>query len=131
VESRLDGAEMNRGVFVERKISEMAARTDTSREVVLPAHRAGAPEIGGLELAVARVDRRGLRLTSDQFRIISVRSGSARVSVGQAETQLHEHEHLGIPSDCSAHICQLGDAPLVVLDATLKPLGSSASNERD
>jgi hypothetical protein len=125
IESTLGSADMNYGVLLEQEISRAAALSESSRKVVLPAFRTGAPKIGGLELGISRIDKRGLKLQSDQFRIISVRGGSARVAVEEIEVRLEEHDHLGIPSGLSVDIAQIGGIPLTVLDATIQPTDSS------
>ena len=121
-ESSLDAPELNHSIYLERAIQDAAARKATARQVLIPASRAGGPEIGGLELAVAQVGREGLPLGSDQFRIISVQRGRAKIQVGPVERNLAEHDHLGIPAGMSAHIAPAGNSPLVILDSTLRPL---------
>ena len=124
-EAPVESPEMNHTIRLERAIHQAAAQKGTTRRVLIPVSRAGAPEIGGLELAVTRVDSQGLQLTTDRFRIISIRSGKAKVCVGQVERELTEHDHLGIPARMLAHIAQAGEAPLVILDATIRPVDSS------
>ena len=121
----LDSREMNHSIYLERAVHQAAAQNATLRRVLIPASAAGAPYIGGLQLTVARVDRKGLSLTSERYRIISVQKGKGKVSVGQVEAEVVEHDHFGIPPDIPAHISQVGENPLVVLDATIEPLDST------
>ena len=121
----MDSPQMNHSVYLERAVNQVAAQNATMRRVLVPASAAGALHIGGLQLVVARVDRKGLSLTSERYRIISVQKGKGKVSVGQVEAEVVEHDHFGIPPDIQAHVSQVGENPLVVLDATIEPLDST------
>ncbi len=118
----LESPMMNYSVSLDRAIQRMAAGTHNMREILIPAERAGSPEIGGLELAVNRIDRGEIDLVSEHYRIVSVRSGKGRVRIGGLEAELSEHDHFGIPADLTCHLTALGDAPLVFLDAMMLPI---------
>ena len=57
VEQPLESEAMNGSVFLDQAIAEMQQGSGCLRRVLIPAHRAGSRETGGLELAIARVGR--------------------------------------------------------------------------
>ncbi len=122
-EHSLQSPAMNQSVFLERAIRQMASGTTTTREILIPAERAGSNEIGGLELAVTRVPAGEIDLASDHYRIVSVQSGRGRVRIGNAETEVCEHDHFGVPAALNCNFTQLGRDPLVFLDAMMLPIG--------
>jgi mannose-6-phosphate isomerase-like protein (cupin superfamily) len=113
---------MNHSIFLERAIQRARTRNNAVRDILIPAQRAGSREIGGLELAVSRVDG-DINLYSDHYRIVSVQSGKGRVRMGAAQTEVSEHDHFGIPAGLPCTLTQLGDDPLVFLDAMILPIG--------
>ena len=131
IECSLDSRQMNQTVLLERAIGEAANQLATTRRVLIPAYRAGAPETGGLELAVTRVGPEGIHLTSDHFRIVSIRRGKARVCLGQQETELTEHDHFGVPAGIPCHLAQASPEPLVILDAMMLPVSPTGTGEKD
>jgi hypothetical protein len=121
-EHPLQSPALNQSVFLERAIQGIIAGTGTTREVLIPAERVGSPDIGGLELAVNRVAQGATDLTSDHYRIVSVQSGKGRVRIGDAETEVGDHDHFGVPADLKCNLTQLGDDPLVFLDSMILPI---------
>jgi mannose-6-phosphate isomerase-like protein (cupin superfamily) len=127
-EHPLESPAMNHSAFLERAIQRAQTQTRFSREVLIPAERAGSREIGGLELAVSRVHGE-TPLSSDHHRIVSVQSGKGRVRIGAAQTEVSEHDHFGVPVGLTCTLTQLGDDPLVFLDAMMLPVGSASGNK--
>jgi mannose-6-phosphate isomerase-like protein (cupin superfamily) len=127
-EHPLESPAMNHSAFLERAIQRAQTQTRFSREVLIPAERAGSREIGGLELAVSRVHGE-TPLSSDHYRIVSVQSGKGRVRIGAAQTEVSEYDHFGVPVGLSCTLTQLGDDPLVFLDAMVLPVGSASGNK--
>jgi hypothetical protein len=122
-EKLLESAEMNQSVFLERAIQRMKAAGGPMREVLVPAHRAGSAETGGLELAITCGAQDSIELLSANYRIVSVQSGQARVQVGNAEATISHHDHFGIPANMDCRLTPSGAEPLVFLDAMILPLG--------
>jgi mannose-6-phosphate isomerase-like protein (cupin superfamily) len=124
-EHPLQSPAMNHSVFLERAIHQMVG-TGTAREVLVPAERAGSHEIGGLELGVNRVGRGEIDLASEHYRIVSIQSGKGRVRIGDAEVEVCNHDHFGVPAALKCTLTQLGDDPLVFLDAMILPIRTVA-----
>jgi mannose-6-phosphate isomerase-like protein (cupin superfamily) len=121
-EHSLESAAMNQSVFLDRAIRRMAAAKTTEREVLIPAERAGSPEIGGLQLAVTHVGPGEFEYNSEHYRIVSVQSGRGRTRIGSKETEVTKHDHFGIPADMNCNVASLGGSPLVILDAMILPV---------
>jgi quercetin dioxygenase-like cupin family protein len=121
-ENPLESVEMNQSVFLERAISRMTAGSGFMREVLVPAHRAGSEEIGGLELALTRGGSGSFEIVSDHYKIISVQSGEARIRIGDAEARVSEHDHFGIPANTNCHLTSSGTDQFVFLDAMILPV---------
>ena len=121
-EHPLQSPAMNYSVFLERAIESAITQSNFSREVLIPAERAGSHEIGGLQLALARVHGK-VELASEHYRIVSVQAGKGRVRIGHAETEVSEHDHFGVPVGMECTLTQLGGDPLVFLDAMILPIG--------
>ena len=121
-EHPLQSPAMNYSVFLENVIQRAMADAAFTREVLIPAVRCGLHEIGGLELAVGRVQRE-IDLSSDHYRIVSVQSGKGRVRIGDAQSEVSEHDHFGVPAGLECTLTQLGERPLVFLDAMILPVG--------
>lgn len=118
----LQSPAMNHSVFLERAIQNAITQSNFSREVLIPAERAGSHEIGGLQLALGRVHGK-VELSSEHYRIVSVQSGKGRVRIGGAQTDVGEHDHFGVPVGLECTLTQVGDDPLVFLDAMILPIG--------
>lgn len=130
-ERPLESAAMNQSVFLERAIARVKAGTGFTREVLIPAHRAGSEEIGGLELALTRSGPRSFEIFSDYYKIISVQSGQAGVRIGNVEAEVGEHDHFGIPANITCHVTPRDSDAVVFLDAVIVPvsrLESAASS---
>jgi mannose-6-phosphate isomerase-like protein (cupin superfamily) len=112
---------MNYSVFLERAIQNATTQTNFTREVLVPAERAGSREVGGLQLALHRVHRK-IDLSSDHYRIVAVQSGKGQVRIGDAQTEVGAHDHFGVPVGLECTLTQLGDDPLVFLDAMMLPI---------
>jgi mannose-6-phosphate isomerase-like protein (cupin superfamily) len=121
-EHPLESPAMNHSIFLERAIQRARTQITATREVLIPARRAGSREIGGLELAVSRVDG-DIDLCSEHYRIVSVQSGKGRVRMGAAQTEVSEHDHFGVPAGLPCTLTQRGDDPLIFLDAMILPIG--------
>jgi mannose-6-phosphate isomerase-like protein (cupin superfamily) len=121
-EHPLESPAMNHSIFLERAIERARTQVTVTREVLIPAERAGSREIGGLELAVTRVHGQ-TELASEHYRIVSVQSGKGRVRIGAAQTEVTAHDHFGVPAGLACTLTQLGDDPLVFLDAMILPIG--------
>ncbi|HEX4489480.1 MAG TPA: hypothetical protein VH088_24615 [Terriglobales bacterium] len=123
-EQPLESEAMNHSVFLEREIAKMKTGKGFSRQVLVPAHRAGSEAIGGLELALTRAGR-DLEIPSDHYRIVSIQSGKARIRIGEAEAEVGAHDHFGIPADMECTLTPRGEEPVVFLDAMLLPVNKS------
>jgi hypothetical protein len=116
----LDAEEMNATVLLERAIRDASTWEKAGRQVLIPAARTYTPEVGGLELAVLRVQVNDFPLTAGQYKIISVQTGRAKIRLGDSEAELKACDHVGIPAGIPASIRQLGDEDLVILEALLQ-----------
>lgn len=112
--------EMNGTIFLERAIRDASTWEKAGRQVLIPAARTYSPEVGGLELAVLRVQSNELPLTAGQYRIISVQTGRAKIRLGDSEAELKACDHVGIPADIPASIRRVGDEDLVILESLLQ-----------
>jgi len=121
----LESPAMNHSVFLERAIQQMKSGERMTRQVLVPAHRAGSDEIGGLELALTRVGRDAIEMATHHYRIISVESGRAHVRIGNVEAEVSRHDHFGVPAEMSCQITALGADPFVFLDAMILPVEAS------
>lgn len=120
-EHPLESPELNHSIFMERALQRALTQATVSREVLLPAKRAGSREIGGMELTVGRV-RGTTDLSSDHYRIVSVQSGRGRVRIGAAQKDVSAHDHFGVPAGLECTLTELGGDPLVFLDAIILPI---------
>jgi mannose-6-phosphate isomerase-like protein (cupin superfamily) len=120
-EHPLQSPAMNHSVFLEKEIQRATTESAFTRDVLIPAARAGSHEIGGLELALGRVQRE-IDLSSEHYRIVSVQSGKGSVRIGDAQSEVSEHDHFGVPAGLECTLNRLGDDPLVFLDAMILPV---------
>jgi len=118
----LRSGEMNHSVFLEQELHRLAAKAAGVREVIISCEQSGSAETGGLELAATNAGGSPIELSADYYRIISVRSGRARVRIGGAESEVAAHDHFGVPAAMSCSITSIGSEPLVFLDALILPL---------
>ena len=77
----LDSEQMNKSVFLDQAIQKASKGHTITREVLIPAERAGSSEIGGLELSINAIPAGEVSLASEHYRIVSIRSGKGRVSI--------------------------------------------------
>jgi hypothetical protein len=126
-EAPLESAAMNNSVYVERAIDQAAAWKEPRRATLIPAARTATPITGGLTLGVARVTSAGVDFTSDAYRILSIRRGRGRLRLGPVERDVAAHDHVGLPAGMSAHLAQIGDEPLVLLESTIEPTPAKAN----
>jgi uncharacterized RmlC-like cupin family protein len=124
----LESPAMNHSIFLERAIRKMRSSQGLMRQVLVPAHRAGSNEIGGLELAVSRAGQGAMEMSSPHYRIISVDSGRAQVQIGNVESEVTRHDHFGVPAEISCQITPLGPDPFVFLDARILPVEAPQSH---
>lgn len=122
VKHDLDSPAMNHSVYLERELRRVREAKTNTREVLIPAERAGSPEIGGLELAVTLVGRGEVDLLSNHYRIVSIQAGKAHVRIGNAEKEVCAHDHFGVPADMTCQVAQSGNEPLLFLDAMILPI---------
>ena len=122
---QLDSAAMNHSIFLDRAIREATA-SEPARKILIPSQRAGSVEVGGLELAIATVDQRGIEPRSAHYRIVAVQHGRGRVRIGHAVSEVGAHDHFGIPADMDCELTSVGDDPLVVLDSMILPVKDTA-----
>ena len=121
--------DMNHSVWLDRVIERIERADNNAREIVVSAIRTSTPETGGLELSAARIGKDGAEMTCSSFRIVSVVKGKGKVRIGSVETEVGEHDHFGIPANLPATVAQIGNQPLVVLDAIILPHGCSSQEE--
>jgi hypothetical protein len=121
-EQPLGSPAMNQSVFLERAIARIRARAVLTREVLVPAQRAGSEEIGGLELALSCGGPTSFEILSDHYKIISVQCGEASIRIGNAEAKVRQHDYFGIPGNMRCHLAPCGTDPFVFLDAVILPI---------
>ncbi|HEY3130436.1 MAG TPA: hypothetical protein VGL91_13330, partial [Acidobacteriota bacterium] len=119
IEVPLESEEMNNSVLLDKKIASLAQWSDTRREVLIPASSTGSVATGGLELGLAQIKNKALSLTANDFRIVSINKGRARVRVGPAESEVVEHDHFGVPAGTDAYIAPADSNPVVILDSMI------------
>ncbi|MCZ6680029.1 MAG: hypothetical protein O7E52_22590 [Candidatus Poribacteria bacterium] len=112
--------QMNRTVLLQREIEKAAAKFPSVRYPIIPAAATDRNGTGGLELSVARINDRGLRLRMDHFCIISVVRGRGVVQMAGVEKAVSAHDHFAVPADIPAFLRQEGEEPLVTVDAIIK-----------
>jgi hypothetical protein len=120
VEAPLESEEMNGSVYIERAIEQAATWEGTRRTTLISAQRTATPVTGGLTLGIARVGPDGADFTNDAYRILSIRRGRGRLRLGPVERELAAHDHVGLPAGMDAHLAQISDEPLVLLESTIE-----------
>lgn len=126
----LESEQMNCSVPLERAIQRMKSGSGFAREVLVPAGRAGSREIGSLELAVTG-GQDPIEIHSHHYRIISVQSGRARIQIGNAQAEVGEHDHFGIPAEMDCLLTPRTVEPFVFLDAAILPLAKAKTSQAD
>ncbi|HEV3340459.1 MAG TPA: hypothetical protein VG125_08880, partial [Pirellulales bacterium] len=117
---------LNNTVLLEREIEKAAAKYACLRYPLIRAEATDRGGVGGLELSIARVTKRGLALCPDRFCAVSVVRGRGVVAMAGEERELSVHDHFGIPAGVAAAIRETGDDQLVLLEAILKPARQSS-----
>ena len=121
-ERSLESAEMNKSIYLERSIQQIKAGSGFLREVLVPAHRAGSEEIGGLQLALTRGSSDSFEILSDHYKIISVQSGKASIRIGNAEVEVSTSDHFGIPANMECQVKPRANDQFVFLEAMIVPV---------
>ena len=112
--------QMNHAVYLNRQIKSLANQIGCRRQVLVPAAVMDRNGTGGLELSLSRANPSGFTYPLDDFRCVSVVSGQGQLQIGPARTRVRHHDHFGIPKGMTATVSQVGDDPLVLLDALIK-----------
>lgn len=107
-------------VFLERIIDRAEKMASCWRTTLIAQSVTNRGDAGGLELCLTRINPSGWKFPLDEFRAVSVVRGQGIVSMAGVEATVTHHDHFGIPAGVKATIRQTGDAPLVVLDATIR-----------
>ncbi len=108
-------------VYLERRIAEAEAKLGSWRVTLVPSSATERGPSGGLELNLTRIDSAGFPFPFDEFRIVSVVRGKGLARIAGIEQEVRAHDHFGIPAGLQATIRQQGPAPLVTLDALIRP----------
>jgi hypothetical protein len=111
---------MNGAVYLEREIQRAAGSHPAGRNVIMASRLMDRNGVGGLELAVTRINETVFTFPVDDYRIGSVVSGGGRLRIGSIECEVKKHDHFGIPAGMTATLRQDGKEPLVVLDSLIK-----------
>ena len=119
-ETPLESPGMNGSVHLEPSLAALRQAAPGQRRVLIAAERTARPATGGLELAAMHVSEQETTLTFDEFHILSVREGQARLSIAGVTVDLGPREHVGIPAGLRATLRAL-DGPCLLLEASLQP----------
>ncbi len=107
-------------VYLEREIEAAAKMFSTRRKTLIPFSVTRRGSSGGLELSLTRINKSGFSLPLEGYRTVAVVRGRGIVEIEGVSREIGEHDHFGVPSQLSAQVRQIGDSPLVLLDATIK-----------
>ncbi len=107
-------------IFLEREIHNFASSMASQRSVLIPAAVMDRNGSGGLELAIARANPAGWSYPIDHYRTASVVMGNGILEIGPATCEIQPHDHFGVPAGMTASMRQVGQEPLVVLDALIR-----------
>jgi hypothetical protein len=114
--------QLNNPVMIEREIRRMTEVPLARRVCILPATRTSRDGNGGLALHLARAPKgKPMTLAGDRFLAVSVVHGEGRLRMAGQEATIRHHDHFGIPAGIAAQIEQVGETPLVLMDADLVP----------
>lgn len=130
-EAPLASPEMNQSIFLDRAIEESTTGSGSLRRVLIPASHAGFCEIGGLELAITRLDQDILAPPAPHYRIVSIQYGQAKIHISGAESEVGPHDHFGIPAGMSCRFAPQGQRPLIFLDSMILPVESDSLQTGD
>ena len=90
------------------------------RSILIPAAVMDRNGSGGLELAIARANPAGFSYPIDHYRTASVVRGNGILEIGPVACDLRPHDHFGVPAGMTAAMRQVGEEPLVALDALIR-----------
>ena len=112
---------LNGTVHLEQEIARVIDRYSSVRYPIIPVEKTDRDGVGGLELSIARITERGMELHPERFCTVSVVRGRGLLAMAGEQIEITAHDHFGIPAGLAATIAQIGDEPLVLLDAVLRP----------
>jgi len=107
-------------VRLERAIAQAEKIAANWRTILIPYTVTNRGGVGGLELAITRINPSGFSFPVNEFRMVGVVRGEGIVAMAGMEQTIRHHDHFGIPAGIRATLRQLGSAPLVTLDATIR-----------
>jgi hypothetical protein len=107
-------------IHLERMIAQAEKMASCWRTTLIPYSVTSRGSTGGLELCLTRINPSGWKFPLDEFRAVSVVRGEGVVSMAGLEQTVSHHDHFGIPAGMEAVVKQVGEAPLVMLDATIR-----------
>jgi hypothetical protein len=119
-----DSPPFSQMVRLERAILQAERMSSCWHTTLIPYTVTNRGDVGGLELCLTRVNPSGWSFPVDEFRAVGVVRGEGIVSMAGLEQTVKHHDHFGIPAGISAAIRQSGKNPLVLLDATIRGLGT-------
>ena len=125
-----DSPAFSQMVYLEREISRAAQLSACWRKTLIPytvTHRGGS---GGLELCLTRANRNGFTYPQEAFRALSISRGTAEIDIEGITRQATQHDHFGVPAGLQCKLRQVGDEPLVVLDALIRDHSTVAPERR-
>ena len=112
---------LNGTIHLEQEIARVIDRYSSVRYPIIPVEKTDRDGVGGLELSIARITERGMELHPDRFCAVSVVRGRGLLAMAGEQIEITARDHFGIPAGLAATITQIGDGPLVLLDAVLRP----------
>ena len=107
-------------IFLEREINNFASSMASQRSILIPAAVMDRNGSGGLELAIARANPAGFSYPIDHYRTASVVRGNGILEIGPVACEIRPHDHFGVPAGMTAAMRQVGEEPLVALDALIR-----------
>ena len=107
-------------IHLERRIAQAEKMASCWRTILIPHSVTNRQGVGGLELSLARINASGFQFPEDDFRAVGVVRGEGVVNMAGIQQPVSPHDHFGIPSGMRATLKQVGPAPLVTLDATIR-----------
>ena len=109
-------------IFLEREINNFASSMASQRSILIPAAVMDRNGSGGLELAITRANPAAFSYPIDHYRTASVVRGNGILEIGPVACEIQPHDHFGVPAGMTASMRQVGEEPLVVLDALIRTL---------
>jgi mannose-6-phosphate isomerase-like protein (cupin superfamily) len=115
-----DSQPFSQMVYLERSIAQAEKMASCWRTTLIPASVTNRGGVGGLELCLTRVNQSGCTYPIDEFRAVGIVRGEGLLTLGGIEQRVQAHDHFGIPAGMAAALKQLGAAPLVALDTSIR-----------